>query len=76
MESRISGFGASESPVGINMVGLVVFSIVLGLVIASAGEKGLPVRNFIESLQFIILKIVVLVIWCVFSHIAVFPLAS
>ena len=59
-----------------NVLGLVVFSIVLGLVIGSMGEEGLPVRNFIDSLQTAILKIVVLVIWCVFSHIAVFPFAS
>ena len=59
-----------------NVLGLVVFSIVLGLVIGSMGEQGLPFRNFIDSLQTAILKIVVLVIWCVFSRIAVFPFAS
>ena len=63
-EKRISGFSVMESG-DTNVLGLVVVSIVLGLVIGNMGQEGLPVRNFIDSLQTAILKIVVLVIWSV-----------
>ena len=63
-EKRIAGFSVRESG-DTNVLGLVVVSIVLGLVIGNMGQEGLPVRNFIDSLQTAILKIVVLVIWSV-----------
>ena len=44
-------------------MGLVVFSIVLGLVLAFMDEEGRPVREFFESLQIAIQNIVTLVIW-------------
>ena len=63
-EKHIAGFSVMESG-DTNVLGLVVVSIVLGLVIGNMGQEGLPVRNFIDSLQTAILKIVVLVIWSV-----------
>lgn len=48
---------------GTNVLGLVVFSLVLGLVVGNLGEEGLPVKKFVDSLQAAILKVVILVIW-------------
>ena len=46
-----------------NVLGLVVFSVVLGLVIGNMGEEGLPFKNVVDSLQAAILRVVTLVIW-------------
>ena len=46
-----------------NVLGLIVFSIVLGAVLSTMGEKGRPVLRFFESLNAAIMKIVHLVIW-------------
>ncbi len=46
-----------------NVLGLVVFSIVFGIVLGRVGERGLPVRAFFESLNEIIMEMVSLVMW-------------
>ena len=46
-----------------NVLGLVVFSIVFGIVLGRVGERGLPVKAFFESLNEIIMEIVSLVMW-------------
>ena len=48
---------------GTNVIGLVVFSVTLGIVVGRMGEAGLPVRLFVDSLQHAILQIVTIVIW-------------
>ena len=46
-----------------NVLGLVVFSIVFGIVLGRVGERGLPVKAFFESLNEIIMEMVSLVMW-------------
>lgn len=46
-----------------NVLGLVVFSIVFGIVLGRVGERGLPVKAFFESLNEIIMEMVALVMW-------------
>ena len=46
-----------------NVLGLVVFSIVFGIVLGRVGERGLPVKAFVESLNEIIMEMVALVMW-------------
>ncbi|KAL9964480.1 hypothetical protein ACROYT_G028126 [Oculina patagonica] len=46
-----------------NVLGLVVFSIVFGIVLGRVGERGLPVKLFFESLNEIIMEIISLVMW-------------
>lgn len=48
---------------GINMLGLVVFSIAMGIAINSAGAKGLPLKGLFESLSEVTLILVRVVIW-------------
>lgn len=61
-ESEITGFSVGSSS-GTNVLGLVVFSIVLGVVIGQMAESGLPVRRFVDSLQEAIIRVVKLIIW-------------
>ena len=46
-----------------NVLGLVVFSIVFGIVLGRVGERGLPVKAFFESLNEIIMELVGIVMW-------------
>ena len=46
-----------------NVLGLVVFSIVFGIVLGRVGERGLPVKAFFESLNEIIMEMISLVMW-------------
>lgn len=62
MKDEITGFSVGIAS-GTNVIGLVVFSVTLGIVIGKMGEEGLPVRNFVDSLQKAILQIVTIVIW-------------
>ena len=62
--------GSSMVPAGLeiasrnmNVLGLVVFSIVFGIVLGRVGKRGLPMKAFIESLNEIIMKMVSLVMW-------------
>ena len=47
----------------INVLGLVVFSIVFGIVLGRIGERGMPLKAFFEALNEVIMKMVALVIW-------------
>ena len=46
-----------------NVLGLVVFSIVFGIVLGRVKERGLPVKQFFESLNEIIMEMIGLVMW-------------
>ncbi|MCZ7607226.1 MAG: dicarboxylate/amino acid:cation symporter [Planctomycetota bacterium] len=46
-----------------NVLGLIVFSVVLGAVLSTMGERGRPVTRFFESFNEAIMKIVHLVVW-------------
>ncbi|MBZ0136019.1 MAG: dicarboxylate/amino acid:cation symporter [Planctomycetes bacterium] len=48
---------------GMNVLGLIVFSIVLGAVLSTMGERGRPVLRFFESFNEAIMKIVHLIVW-------------
>ena len=48
---------------GTNVLGIVVFSVVLGVIIGQMGPKGLPVRYFMDSLQDVIIRIVRIIMW-------------
>ena len=56
--------GLEVDPKGsINVLGLVVFSIVFGIVLGRIGERGMPLKAFFESLNEVIMKMVSLVMW-------------
>lgn len=48
-----------------NVLGLVVFSIVFGIVLGRMGDKGTPVKAFFETLNEVVMKMVTLVMWYV-----------
>lgn len=50
---------------GMNVLGLVMFSIVFGIVLGRIGEKGLPLKAFFETLNEVVMKMVALVMWYV-----------
>lgn len=52
-----------EAAVSMNVLGLIIFSIVLGAVLSTMGERGRPVLGFFESFNEAIMKIVHLVVW-------------
>ncbi len=52
-----------EAAVNMNVLGLIIFSIVLGAVLSTMGERGRPVLSFFESFNEAIMKIVHLVVW-------------
>ena len=54
-----------EDVKGINMLGLVVFSIALGIAINHVGDRGLPLKALFESLCDVTLVLVNVVIWSV-----------
>ena len=54
---------------GMNILGIVVFSLFLGGVLSKMGADGAPLVKFFECLHVATMKLVTLVIWCV-------PLAS
>lgn len=49
--------------VEMNVLGLIVFSIVLGAVLSTMGERGRPVLRFFESFNEAVMKIVHLIVW-------------
>ncbi|KAJ7390273.1 Excitatory amino acid transporter 2 [Desmophyllum pertusum] len=57
-----------------NVLGLVVFSIVFGIVLGRVGDRGLPVKAFFESLNEIIMEMISLVMW--FSPIGICSLIA
>lgn len=57
---------------GINMLGLVVFSIALGLAINHVGETGKPLKQLFDALSEATLALVHVVIWCVHVCVCVY----
>ncbi|XP_078526912.1 excitatory amino acid transporter 1-like [Lissotriton helveticus] len=48
---------------GVNALGLVVFSMCFGLVIGNMKEQGQPLREFFDSLNEAIMRLVAIIIW-------------
>lgn len=48
---------------GINVLGLVVFSVVFGIVLGRIGDRGKPLKAFFEALNEVVMKMVSLVMW-------------
>ena len=48
---------------GMNVLGLVVFSIVFGVILGRLGQRGAPLKAFFETLNEVIMKMVGLVMW-------------
>ena len=63
-KTEIDGFKVTTSS-GTNVLGLVVFSVVLGVILGQMGEAGRPVKAFMDSLQEAVIKMVKLIIWLV-----------
>lgn len=53
----------SESVDGTNILGLVVFSAVLGITLAKIGEEGRPMTNFFQAMMSAMMTITTWVIW-------------
>lgn len=51
---------------GMNIMGLVLFSVALGVVISVMGEDGRPLKQFFKSLEGASMRLISLVIWYVF----------
>lgn len=47
------------------MLGLVVFSIVFGIVLGRMGDRGTPLKALFETLNEVVMKMVTLVMWYV-----------
>ncbi|CAM9663002.1 excitatory amino acid transporter 1-like isoform X2 [Lampetra fluviatilis] len=54
---------AAGSSNGMNVLGLVVFSMCFGLVLSSVRERGQVVRDFFDSLNETIMKLVTIIMW-------------
>lgn len=52
---------------GVNALGLVVFSMCLGLIIGNMKEEGQALRDFFDSLNEAIMRLVAIVMWWVLS---------
>jgi Na+/H+-dicarboxylate symporter len=53
----------AQAAVEMNVLGLILFSIVLGAVLSTMGERGQPVLRFFESFNEAMMKIVHIVVW-------------
>ena len=62
METVITDFKVVTGG-GTNVLGLVVFSVVLGLVLGGLGEKGRALKECVDSLSLAIIEMVRLIIW-------------
>lgn len=54
-----------SSSAGMNALGLVVFSVCLGLVIGNMKQEGQVLQDFFDSLNEAIMRMVAIVIWSV-----------
>lgn len=52
-----------ESTNGLNILGIVAFSLIFGAVINHTGDDAVPLANFFKALETVIMKMVTLVIW-------------
>lgn len=48
---------------GINALGLVMFSMCFGLIIGKMNEQGQPLRDFFDSLNEAIMRLVAIIMW-------------
>ncbi|XP_052280275.1 excitatory amino acid transporter 3-like isoform X2 [Dreissena polymorpha] len=62
-ETRTSDFPSVKVDDGMNILGIVVFSIFLGAVLSSMGRQGKPLLDFFETLHIATMKLTMLVIW-------------
>ena len=46
-----------------NVLGIMIFSVVLGVMVGQMGPKGLPVRYFMDSLRNVVIRIVRIIMW-------------
>ena len=63
MENYTSPYPSVKKSDGMNILGIVVFSVFLGAVIASMGNAGKPLLDFFEALHVATMKLTMLVIW-------------
>ena len=64
---KVEVAGHVEYKSGQNLIGLVVFSIAVGLVTASLGEDGKPLLRVVDAMNKVISKLVQYVMWYVHS---------
>ncbi|XP_032234310.1 excitatory amino acid transporter 3 [Nematostella vectensis] len=48
---------------GLNVLGIVMFSIVFGIVLGRMGERGAPLKSFFETLNEVIMQMITIVMW-------------
>lgn len=48
---------------GTNILGLVMFSVSMGIAISVVGDDGLPLKAFFKSFEAVSMKLIALVIW-------------
>lgn len=60
VEEMIPVSGSSN---GVNALGLVVFSMLFGLVIGNMKQKGQPLKEFFDCLNDAIMRLVAIIIW-------------
>ncbi len=48
---------------GMNILGLVMFSVIFGIIISIMGQDGVPLQKFFSSLEGAMMKLISLVIW-------------
>lgn len=48
---------------GLNVLGIVMFSIVFGIVLGRLGERGAPLKAVLEAMNEVIMKMINIVMW-------------
>ena len=62
-ETVVEMVPVSGSSNGVNALGMVVFSVCLGLVMGSMKQQGQALRDFFDSLNEAIMRLVAVIIW-------------
>lgn len=62
----------SGSSGGVNALGLVVFSVLFGLVIGNMKQQGQALRDFFDCLNEAVMRLVAIIIWSVNTHLKLF----
>ena len=68
-EQYLVSEGSDQVPSGtksrssMNVLGLVVFSVIFGIVLGRTGEKGEPLKAFFSSLNEVIMRMITIVMW-------------
>ena len=69
VEREVEYKGSDSVPAGtdtrdsMNVLGLVVFSIVFGIILGRTGQRGLPLKAFFNSLNDVVMGMIDLVMW-------------